>query len=94
MAAAEHAGNDPTVRTAPAAIGQPILALLGVYSVDFVYRILKRTINAVANFFGVSIGGSDNQPRPAMAAAAAQQRLALTAASVGPERAPATRPET
>jgi hypothetical protein len=32
-----HSGDDPTVRTAPAAIGQPILALLGGYSVDFVH---------------------------------------------------------
>jgi hypothetical protein len=47
-----HSGNmsGPTV---PAAIGQPILALLGGYSVDFVHGILRRGINAVSHFFGL-----------------------------------------
>jgi hypothetical protein len=90
---APHAGNDPTVRTASAAIGQPILALLGGYSVDFVHGILKRAINAVANFFGVSMDGADNQPRPVRAEVGAQQRLALASATVVPERAPAPSPE-
>ena len=85
---APHAGNDPSVRTASAAIGQPILALLGGYSVDFVHGILKRAINAVANFFGVSMDGPDNQPRPARAEVAAQQRLVPASAQVVPERAP------
>jgi hypothetical protein len=62
---APHAGNDPTVRTASVSIGQPILALLGGYSVDFVHGVLKRAINAVANFFGVSMNGSDTQARSA-----------------------------
>jgi hypothetical protein len=86
-----HSGNDPTVGTASVAIGQPILALLGGYSVDFVHGILTRAINSVGNFFGVSMaGGADNQPRPGMVEAVAQQRLALASASVGPERAPAS----
>jgi hypothetical protein len=90
---APHAGNDPTVRTASAAIGQPILALLGGYSVDFVHGILKRAINAVANFFGVSMDGPDNQPRPVRAEVAAQQRLVLASAPVVSERAPPVSPE-
>src|SRR5262249_1539937 len=73
-----------TVRTASAAIGQPILALLGGYSVDFVHGILKRAINAVADLFGVSMDVPDTQPPSAMAEARAQQRLA--SASVGGAR--------
>jgi hypothetical protein len=78
----------------PPAIGQPILALLGGYSVDFVHGILTRAISTVANFFGVSIDRPDNQPRSARAEAAPQQRLALASASVVPERAPAPSAET
>jgi hypothetical protein len=67
-----HSANDPA-----AAIGQPILALLGGYSVDFVHGVLKRAINAVSSFFGVSMDGTaDNQQRPAIAEALAQQRQA------------------
>jgi hypothetical protein len=86
-----HSGDDATVRTVPPAIGQPILALLGGYSIDFVHGILKRAIHTVADFFGVSMGEPDNQPRPGRAKAVAQQRLAL--ASIGQERAPAAGPE-
>jgi len=86
-----QSGNDQTVGTASVAIGQPILALIGGYSVDFVHGILTRAINSVGNFFGVSMaGGADNQPRPGMVEAVAQQRLALASASVNPERAPAS----
>lgn len=46
-------------------------------------------LTTIANFFGVSMDGPDNQPRPARAETAVQQRLALASASVGPERAPA-----
>lgn len=88
---APHSGNDPTVRTASAAIGQPILALLGGYSVDFVHGILKRAINAVANFFGVSMDESATQPPSPMAEAGAQQHLA--SASVSAQRAYAASPE-
>ena len=83
-----QSGNDPTVGTASVAIGQPILALIGGYSVDFVHGILTRAINSVGNFFGVSMaGGADNQPRPGMVEAVAQQRLALASASANLERA-------
>jgi hypothetical protein len=83
-----------TAQAIPAALGQPILALLGGYSVDFVHGILRRAINAVANFFGVSMdGGTGDKRRVGMAEAVAQQRLALASASIGPERAPAASPE-
>src|SRR6516162_9412898 len=83
-----QSGNDQTVGTASVAIGQPILALIGGYSVDFVHGILTRAINSVGNFFGVSMaGGADNQPRPGMVEAVAQQRLALASASANLERA-------
>jgi hypothetical protein len=89
----QHSGDDSTVRTVSPAIGQPILALLGGYSVDFVHGILTRAISTVANFFGVSIDGPDNQPRFGRAEAASQQRLALASAAVVLERAPAPSPE-
>jgi hypothetical protein len=83
-----HSGADWAAGTAPVAIGQPILALLGGYSVDFVHGLLTRAINSVGNFFGVSMaGGADNQPRPGMVEAVAQQRLALASASAATERA-------
>jgi hypothetical protein len=72
-----HSGDDPTLHVTPAAIGQPLLALLGGYSVDFVHGILKRAINTFGNFFGVSMdAGVDNQQRAGMTEALAQQRLA------------------
>ena len=70
----------------PATIMQPLLALLGGYSVDFVHGLLKRAINAVGNFFGVSMDGeSTGQRRSEVAEAPGRKRLALTA--VTPERA-------
>jgi low temperature requirement protein LtrA len=89
-----HSGNDGTVGTASVAFGQPILALIGGYSVDFVHGILTRAINSVGSFFGVSMaGGADTQPRPGMVEAVAQQRLALASASAGTARALPTTPE-
>jgi len=88
-----HSGDEATVRSVPPAIGQPILALLGGYSVDFVHGILKRAIHTVANFFGVSMDGPEIQPRADRAEAVAQQRLALTSASVGAERTPPPSPQ-
>lgn len=61
----------------PAAIGQPLPALLGGYSVDFVHEIFKRAINTFGNFFSISMeAGVDNQRRAGMAEAVAQERLA------------------
>ena len=64
---------------AAGAIAQPILALVGGYSVDFVHGLLRRAINTVGNFFSVSTdGAADNQQRSAIAEAVAQERLATT----------------
>jgi hypothetical protein len=71
-----HSGGDASAGAA-GAIAQPILALLGGYSVDFVHGLLKRAINTVSNFFSISTdGAADNQQRPAVAEALAQERLA------------------
>jgi hypothetical protein len=72
-----NSSDDPSIRAIPDAIGQPILALLGGYSVDFVHGVLKRAINTVGSFFGVSMdAGTDNQQRAAIAKAPGQDRLA------------------
>jgi hypothetical protein len=81
-----------TAQAIPAALGQPVLALLGGYSVDFVHGILRRAINAVANFFGVSMdGGTGDQRHAGMAGAVAQERLVsprpLSVRSAHPRRA-------
>jgi hypothetical protein len=90
-----HSSGGTSAQAIPAPLGQPILALFGGYSVDFVHGILKRAINTLGNFFGVSRdGGAGNQARARMAEAVAQQRLALATPSVSPEHAPATSPKT
>ena len=73
-----HSGNNPTDNATPTAIGQPLLALLGGYSVDFKrHGILKRAINTFGNFFGVSMDDRvDIRQRPGTAEAVAQERLA------------------
>jgi hypothetical protein len=72
-----HTEHGETAQAAPIAIGQPLLALLGGYSVDFVHGILKRAINTFGNFFGVSMDdGADNRQRAGTAEAVAQERLA------------------
>ena len=55
----------PTTGTSlPATIGQPLLALLGGYSVDLVHGILSHTINTLGSFFrGSGEGMVDNQTR-------------------------------
>jgi hypothetical protein len=48
----------------PATIGQPLLALLGGYSVDLVHGILSHTINTLGSFFrGSRDEAVDNQTR-------------------------------
>jgi hypothetical protein len=88
-----HSGNDTTVQAVPSAIGQPLLALLGGYSVDFVHGILKRAINTLGNFFGVSAdGAADNQQRAGAVETIAPQALARASALVGREQTPAASP--
>ncbi|MBV8738201.1 MAG: hypothetical protein JO007_13280 [Alphaproteobacteria bacterium] len=89
-----HGGHDASARAIPDAIGQPLLALLGGYSVDFVHGILKRAITTLANFFGVSMDGATaSQQHAAMAEAVATQRVALAAATIGRGAAPAANPD-
>ena len=48
----------------PPTIGQPILSLLGGYSVDLVHGILSHTVNTISGFFLGSRGGAvENQTR-------------------------------
>jgi len=52
----------------PSTIGEPILALLGGYSVDLVHGILSHTINTLGGFFrGSQDGVAENQTRPRVA---------------------------
>jgi hypothetical protein len=89
-----HSGAE-TGASAGGAIAQPILALVGGYSVDFVHGILRRAINTVGNFFGVSTdGAADNQQRPAIAEALAQERLATTSELAALQRALSDNPDT
>jgi hypothetical protein len=77
--------DDTSTRALSGAIVQPILALVGGYSVDFVHGILTRAINTLGNFFGISMESQgDNQQRAAMAETIAQQRLARASPPVGP----------
>jgi hypothetical protein len=73
---------------AASALARPILALVGGYSVDFVHGVLRRAINTVGNFFGVSTDpAADNQQRLAIAEAVAQKRLATTSELAALQRA-------
>jgi hypothetical protein len=47
---------------APLAIGQPILALLGGYSVDLVHGVLSHTIDTLDSFIRGSRDGGNRQP--------------------------------
>lgn len=69
-------GNDAAI-AAPGTFVQPVLALVGGYSVDFVHGILKRTINTLGNFFGVSEREGDDQQRAGAAETAAQEKLVM-----------------
>ena len=58
-------------------VGEPLLALLGGYSVDIVHRILSRVINTVGNLFGgPGDGAVENQERARTPDVIAQERLA------------------
>jgi hypothetical protein len=88
-----HSGADTGARAA-GAIAQPILALVGGYSVDFVHGVLRRAINTVGNFFSVSTdAAADNQQRPAIAEALAQERLATTSELAALQRALSENPD-
>jgi hypothetical protein len=47
-----------------AGVGQPLLALLGGYSVDIVTGLIRRAIAATATFFGLQTGSETNSRAP------------------------------
>jgi hypothetical protein len=68
--------TDAALEAVPPTIGEPILALLGGYSVDLVHGILKHTIDTLANFFrGSTDEVVERQERTRMAKIQAQERL-------------------
>ena len=89
-----HSGDETAAHATPAAIVEPILALLGGYSVDFVHGILKRTINTLGDFFGVSMDGPvEAQQRAGAAEALAQERAAAAAELADLQRALSVNPD-
>jgi hypothetical protein len=68
--------------TAPAVIGQPLLALLGGYSVDVVHSILNRLTNAVGSIFRGSEEGSPGSKRSLADANRSMQERLNTAVSI------------
>jgi hypothetical protein len=84
-----------TDAAAPAlTIGQPILALLGGYSVDLVHGILRHTINTLGNFFRGSADASvESQERGRIAEALAQERLSAASDLVDLQRALTQNPD-
>jgi hypothetical protein len=74
----------------PSTIGEPILALLGGYSVGLVHGTLSHTIDTLSSFIrGSRDGAVENQTRARVTGPGAER---LTAASdpVGRQRNPAT----
>lgn len=72
-----QSGNPTAGEAVPAVVGQPLLALIGGYSVDFVHGMLRRAINTLGNFFGLSMDGATNPPRARMAESPAQERQTM-----------------
>jgi hypothetical protein len=84
----------PAAAAGPLTIGQPILALLGGYSVDLVHGILKHTIDTLRNFFrGPADEPVDSQERGRMADPLAQGRLNTASDLVDLQRALAQNPD-
>jgi hypothetical protein len=76
----------------PASIGEPILSLLGGYSVDLVHGILRHIINTLGNFFSVS-GDKAVEERARAADALAQERSATAFELAELQRALASNPD-
>jgi hypothetical protein len=67
---------DLFIATTPGVIGQPLLALLGGYSVDVVHSIINRIISAVSSVFqGPEDGSSGSQRSLADVNRSIQDRL-------------------
>jgi hypothetical protein len=84
-----HSGKNP--ESTADAIGQPILALVGGYSVDLVHDFLKRVINALRTLLGLGDDrAGDTQPRAvATEASPPSTEPALAVSHEPPARAPA-----
>jgi hypothetical protein len=79
---------DPAIESVPPSIGEPILSLLGGYSVDIVHGILKHIINTLGNLFRVSGDGAiESQERARIAEALAQERRSTASELVELQRA-------
>lgn len=88
-----HSGTDASANGAAGAIGQPMLALLGGYSVDLVHGLLERAITTLGNFFGISGDGTTaSQQQAAMAEALAQEKLATATELADVQRALSVNP--
>lgn len=72
-----QSGNTTAAEAVPAVVGQPLLALIGGYSVDFVHGMLRRAVNTLGNFFGLSMDGATNPPRARVEETPTQERLTM-----------------
>jgi hypothetical protein len=87
------AAEPPKVGISPT-VGEPMLALLGGYSVDVVHGILSHVINTIGALFrGPGDGTPDQQPRARVAEAVAQERLTTASELVDLQRDLAQTPE-
>jgi hypothetical protein len=76
------------------AVGEPLLALLGGYSVDVVHGILSRVVNTIGSLFhGPSDDTVENQARARLVEAVAQERLSTASDLVDLQRHLARTPE-
>jgi hypothetical protein len=71
----------PSASAVPDAVAQPLLALVGGYSVDFVHGLLRRAIDTLGHFFALSADGPRDQRWGRRAGDLEQERL--TTASAG-----------
>jgi hypothetical protein len=77
-----HGTTEPSKIGISPAVGEPLLALLGGYSVDVVHGILSRVINTIGSLFrGPGDDTLENQARARVAEAVAQERLSTAAES-------------
>ena len=91
---AHGTATEPSKMGISPAVGEPLLALLGGYSVDVVHGILSRVINTIGSLFhGPSADTVENQARARVAEAGAQERLSTASDLVDLQRDLARTPE-
>jgi hypothetical protein len=72
------AGSNNGPRVMPAIVGQPVLALLGGYSVDVVHGVLSHIIDSFGSFFRTPSGApGEGSTVDVAAAAASRERLTI-----------------